>query len=161
MNYHPVSEKIKKLLEDNQMWFERFEHQPVRTSKEASQVRPNYSLSQGGKALIVRLKKDGEKTFAMIVVPGDKRFDVKAARKVLGASDIRFASEEEVDEITGGVVPGGVPPFGTIFGIPVYADRHIFLDEKMIFNAGDRSVSIGMKTEDYNTLVAPHIVDIC
>ncbi len=160
MNYHPVTEKILNLLRERGVWFETFEHEPVRTSEEAAAVRPEYTISQGSKALIVRVKKGGEKFFAQVVVPGDKKFDAKKVRSVFGLSDLRFATEEEVATITGGVQPGGVPPFGNIFGIPVYADDRIFHNEKIIFNAGDRAFSIGMYAKDYDMIVGPTHGDI-
>lgn len=158
MEYHDVVLKIEDLLKRNDLWYERFEHEAVRTSEEAAAVRDNYTLSEGAKALVVRTKKNGEKQFAMIVVPGDRKFDTKKARRVLNAKDLRFATEEEVERLTDGVQPGGVPPFGNLFSIPVYVDAHVFDNEKIIFNAGDKRVSIGMYSRDYKTLVNP-IVD--
>jgi len=142
------------------MWYEKLEHKQVRTSLEAAEVRKNYTLAQGAKALIVRLKRDEKRSFVMIVVPGDARFDTKLTKKTLEAKDIRFASPEEVGKITGGVLPGGVPPFGNLFDLEVYVDESIFESEKIIFNAGDKRVSIGMFSEDYKTLVKPTIVSI-
>lgn len=159
MTFHPVSEEILSLLSREHVWHERFEHAPVRTSEEAARVRPDYTLDQGAKALIVRLGK-AEKRFAMLVLPGNRRFDAAKARRALAAADIRFAREEEVGEITGGVLPGGVPPFGNLFGIAVYADASLFGNERIIFNAGDRRVSVAMKSEDYRRLVAPQVVEL-
>ena len=98
--------------------------------------------------------------FAMLVLPGHQRFDAAKARRVLEAGDIRFAQENEVSEITGGVLPGGVPPFGNLFDIPVYADAHVFDNERIIFNAGDRRVSVAMKSEDYLSIVKPRVVEL-
>lgn len=155
-----VAEKITQALEAAQAPFERFEHEPVRTSHEAAAVRPEYNISQGSKALIVRLKKDGVKTFVMLVVPGNRRFDPAKARAILGVSDIRFALEHEVAELTGGVEPGGIPPWGNLFGLKVYADTHVFDNETIIFNAGDRRVSVAMRSADYKRLVDPIVVDV-
>lgn len=158
MPFHPVAGQIEQLLKDRGYWYQRFEHEAVRTSEEAALVRPDYSISQGSKALIVRIKRGADKSFAMLVVPGDRRFDIVKARQVLQSSDIRFANETEVDELTSGVLPGGVPPFGNLFGIPVYADLHVFDSERIIFNAGDRHVSIAMRSNDYKDLVQPQII---
>ena len=158
--YHPVTGKITALLTERGVWFETFLHEPVRTSEEAAALRPNYTLAQGSKALIVRVKKDGIKSFAMVVVPGDKKFDTKKLKVAFGLSDLRFATEAEVDEITGGIKPGGVPPFGNLFGLVVYADDGVFHNEKIIFNAGDRAFSIGMFSKDYDQIVAPKYGDI-
>lgn len=158
--YHETVEKIENLLRQYKASYAKFEHEPVRTSEEAAAVRPEYSLSQGAKALIVRIKKNGEKFFVMIVVPGNKKFNSAKARSVLGANDIRFATPEEVGEITGGVMPGGVPPFGNLWNLPVYADRALFENDEIIFNAGDRSVSIALGVRDYESAVRPHIEDL-
>ena len=159
--YHPVVEKIKSLLKQNNIWFETFEHEPVITSEEAGKVRTGYNLTQGTKALIVRVTtSEKEKKFVMILVPGDKKFDEKKVQAELGFTKIRFATEEEVSEITGGVQRGGVPPFGNLFGLSVYMDRTILDNEKIIFNAGDRSYSIGMHSADFVKVVKPVIVQV-
>lgn len=161
MEYHPLSKRITQLLEGNGCWFETFEHEPVRTSEEAARVRPGYSLHQGAKAIIVRVRKQGPaKTFVMLVFPADLRFDKEKVRHLLSAKDIRFAAEQEVLEITKGVEPGGVPPFGNLFDLEVIADPELFGNEKIVFNAGDRRFSVAMKSDDYRRLVKPRIASI-
>jgi len=163
--YHPTVEKITQLLDRHGVEYKTFEHEPVRTSEEAAALRPEYSINQGAKALIVRIKKKGtekkaEKQFVQIVVPGDSKFSPSKARQALNAKDIRFALPEEVSEITNGVVPGGVPPFGNLFGIEVYVDKTLLDNEEIIFNAGDRSFSIAIRSEDYINIVKPYVVSI-
>lgn len=160
--YHTTVRKIVTLLQEQKCEFKIFEHEAVRTSEEAAQARPEYTISQGAKALIVRvkMKKVPKKKFVQIVVPGDARFDTKKAREVLRAKDIRFATEEEVAEITDGVQPGGVPPFGNLFGIPVYIDTSLLEHTEIIFNAGDRRLSIALKIEDYMRVVAPTVASL-
>jgi Ala-tRNA(Pro) deacylase len=154
--YHPLTQTIVDLLTAYGVWFETFEHTPVHTSKEAAAVRPEYTLSQGAKAIIVRVKQGGNKFFVQVVMPGDTTFDVKKLKQLFGFSDVRFATTDEVSVITHGVLPGGVPPFGNLFGIPVYVDDSLFLNDRIIFNAGDRSFSVGMYTTDYADIVKPH-----
>ena len=161
MAEHDIFHQILKVVQDNGCWHESFEHgTTVRTSEEAAALRPNYNLSEGAKALIVRLKIPGKgKSFAMAVLPGDKKFDSKKLKVAAGANDLRFATEAEVAEITHGVQPGGVPPFGNLFGIEVYADKGVFENERIIFNAG-RDASIAIRSEDYKKIVSPVIADI-
>jgi prolyl-tRNA editing enzyme YbaK/EbsC (Cys-tRNA(Pro) deacylase) len=158
--YHPVVNKIKNLLEKNKLWFETFEHTPVKTSEEAAKIRPGYSIKQGAKAMIIRTKNGQERKFVMLVLPGDLRFDNDKVKKVLNVKDTRFATPEEIDEITSGVQIGGVPPFGNLFNIEVVVDPKLFENEKIVFNAGDRSYSIAMKSEDYKKTVSPIIAEI-
>lgn len=161
MEYHKVTSKIIELLKTAGYWFETFEHEPVKTSEEAATVRPDYSLSQGAKAMIVRVKKSrSEKKFIMLVLPGNVRFDTKKVKNLLEAKDVTFATKEEISDLTNGVQIGGVPPFGNLFGIKVIADPTLFENEKIVFNAGDRRFSIAMRSEDYKTLVNPQVNSI-
>jgi len=159
-NYHPLTKKLVDLISKRGFWFETFEHEPVKTSEEASKVRSGYSISEGAKALIMRIKTAQKRDFVMLVVPGDARFDSEKLKAVLTTKDIRFATSDEIDKITSGVKIGGIPPFGNLFGLVVYADENIFAREKIIFNAGDRRFSIAMRSSDYKTIVEPKVVSV-
>jgi prolyl-tRNA editing enzyme YbaK/EbsC (Cys-tRNA(Pro) deacylase) len=158
VEYHRIVNKIENLLKENDCWYEKFEHQAVRTSEEAAKVRPDYSLAQGAKAMIVRVKiNNSEKKMIMLVVPGDVKFDQNKVKDFFKAKDIRFASETEVSNLTGGVQPGGVPPFGNLFNLETIVDPSLFINEKIIFNAGDKRVSVAMKSVDYQKVVEPKV----
>jgi len=161
MTYHPVVSHIRRLLDSHHIWYEYFEHEPVRTSEEAASVRPEYALHQGAKALILRLtSKQGEKSYVMLVFPADKKFHNKKVKELLQTTSLTFASEEEVVRLTEGIELGGVPPFGNLFHLPVFADPSLFENTRIIFNAGDRRFSIAMNASDYKTLVHPTVVPL-
>jgi len=160
MSEHPIGQQIIDLLEKHGYWYETFEHESVRTSEEVALLRPEYSLEQGAKALIVRAKVSGEgKKFFMLVMPASQKLDSSKAKKVLRAKDVRFATEAELESMTRGVKPGGVPPFGNLFNLQVVTDSTLYQNEKIIFNAG-RNYSIAIKSTDYKQLVAPLVADI-
>jgi Ala-tRNA(Pro) deacylase len=155
-------EKIIQLIKDNNLSYKEIRHDPVRTSEEAAQIRGDVSLSQGAKALITKCRDNiNNKYFMMIVVPGDKRFNSKKVKALCSLKDITFAAEQEVIEITSGVVPGGVPPFGNLFNIKTIVEETLLNYEEIAFNAGDRSISIIMKSQDWRSLVNPVVLSIC
>ena len=156
MEYHAIVSKILDLLQANHCWHETFQHEPVRTSEEAARTRPGYTLHQGAKAMIVRVKNP-ERRFVMLVLPADLRFDNAKVKSFLSAKDLRFATEQEIGELTGGVRPGAVPPFGNLFGLEVVVDPTLFENERIVFNAGDRCFSVAMKSEDYRRLFNPQV----
>ena len=161
MEYHKTVSKIIDLLKTDNCWFETFEHKPVRTSEEAAQIRTGYVLRQGAKAMIVRVKRtESDKKFIMLVLPGDLRFDNAKVKALFNAKDVKFATEQEILELTDGVLVCGVPPFGNLFNLEVVADPKLFENEKIVFNAGDKSFSIAMMSEDYKKLVKPLISKI-
>jgi len=161
MKHHPVAKQITDLLANNNCWFETFEHEPVRTSEEASKIRTGYTLHQGAKALIIRIKKsETDKKFITLVIPADLKFNNKKVKKMFNAKDIRFATQEEISNLTNNIQIGGVPPFGNLFNLEVVVDPKLFGNEKIIFNAGDRCFSVAMKSEDFKKIVNPRVNEI-
>lgn len=155
---HAAASRIKALLDAEACPYETFEHEPVRTSEEAAAARPGYSLRHGAKAIILRVKRSKkDKFFVMLVFPADRRFDAKAVKEYFAARDIRFASEDEVARLTGGIQPGGVPPFGNLFDLPLFATPQLFGVERIVFNAGDRRFSLAMRSADYRRLAQPEV----
>ena len=161
MELHSVVQKIKELLESHQIKYGYFEHEPVRTSEEAAKIREGYTLKQVAKALIVKLYlRGGAEKFVMLVVPGDARFDGKKVKKLFDAKDLRFATEGEVGAVTGGVLVGGVPPFGSLFGLETYVDPQVAQNTRIVFNAGDRRVSVALLVSDYILAESPKIFQL-
>src|SRR5271165_4914372 len=101
-----VFERIRDKLTEAKVPFAVSKHEPVFTSEEAAAVR-GAPLGSGAKALVV---KAGE-GFAMLVIPADRKLDSKIARANLRVKAIRFATKEEVMELTT-LQPGSIPPFG-------------------------------------------------
>ena len=54
-----------------------------------------------------------------------------------------------------GCLPGAVPPFGKIFGIPTWVDRSLTKQEKINFNCGLRTHSIAMAYAEYLRVEQP------
>ena len=98
--------------------------------------------------------------FVMLVLPGDKKFSGLKVKKLFGTKDLRFATEEEISKLTDGIQIGGIPPFGNLFEIRVFVEKTLLENEKIIFNAGDRSFSVAMKARDYLEIVRPTIGEI-
>jgi prolyl-tRNA editing enzyme YbaK/EbsC (Cys-tRNA(Pro) deacylase) len=61
---------------------------------------------------------------------------------------LRFATPEELLALTG-CVPGAVPPFGNLFGLPVLADEALAAREEIVFNAGSNTRSIVMPCAEF------------
>jgi prolyl-tRNA editing enzyme YbaK/EbsC (Cys-tRNA(Pro) deacylase) len=158
--YHSLVYKIISLLKENNYWFEIYEHKPVRTSEEAAQIRTGYTLQQGAKAIILRVKKAKIKEFVMLVIPGNCKFNPTKVKKILDSNDIRFATQEEISQLTNGVEIGGIPALGNLFGLKVYVEPKLLTNEKIIFNAGDRRFSVAINSIDYQKFAKPIIVNI-
>ncbi|QVL33709.1 hypothetical protein KIH39_07320 [Telmatocola sphagniphila] len=138
-----VFEKIQNLLTEKGIPFSVDRHEPVFTSEEAARVRGT-SLASGAKALVVKV----DDRFQLFVLPADRKLDSKAVKKAFKAKSIRFASREEVLELTG-LLPGSIPPFGSLFNLPTTVEPLLMSNASINFNAGDHAISIQMKCDDY------------
>jgi Cys-tRNA(Pro) deacylase len=144
-----VFEKIKKLLEENNVNYQLFEHEPVFTSEQAAAIR-NTPKRFGAKAMIFA----ADSKPLLIVVPGDKRVDTKTFKKLFKIKDLRLLSGDEVKELTGLEI-GAIPPFGSTMNLPTYLDEEITQNEGIVFNVGAHTKSIKMKPTDFLKLEKP------
>ena len=138
-----VFERLHARLQESGIAFTVLRHQPVFTSEEAAAVR-GVPLASGAKALVL---KAGD-TFLLLVLPADRKLDSKKARASLGVKALRFATREEVEQLTG-LQPGSIPPFGSLFTLPTYCDPAMALNESINFNAGDHAISVQMSYADF------------
>jgi Ala-tRNA(Pro) deacylase len=126
-------------------------HAPVFTSEEAAAVRGT-SLASGAKALVCK----ADEQFVLIIVPADRRLAGKLFRKAAGVKSLRFASKEEVEQLTG-LAPGSIPPFGSLFNLPTWCDELLAQQPRINFNAGDHTISISLAYDDFVRVEQPRL----
>ncbi len=137
-----VTARIIDFLESKGVGFKKLEHVPVTTSSAAAGARGS-RLSQGAKAIVV---KANDKYYHLIISAA-VRLDNKKLRRILGTRRVRFATADELLELTG-CLPGAVPPFGNLFGLPVLIDDALMSEETVYFNCGSHTVSLRMARSD-------------
>lgn len=144
-------EQIRALLNSEGVGFREAEHEPTRTSEEAAAARGE-DLSVGAKALLLRT----DDVFRLFVLPADRRLDSGAIRRHLGVKRSRFATPEELLDLTG-LVPGSVPPFGEpILPFELYADEDVGAAQgRVAFNAGSLTHSMIMSADDWERVARP------
>lgn len=142
-----VLEKIRELLNSNSVKYKEIQHQRTFTSEESALARGE-EIKIGGKALVIKIDDE----FKLFVLSAAKKLDSKALKQRFGVKKIRFATAEELAELTG-LVPGSVPPFGRpILDLDLFVDSSVFENKKIAFNAGSLTDSIVMLTEDYKNI---------
>jgi len=148
---HDVSAHIRELLVQAGITFREVHHEPTRTSEESAAARGE-PLGVGAKALLIKT----DDVFRLFVIPADRKLDNGAIKREFDAKKTRFATPEELLEMTG-LVPGSVPPFGRpILPFELYADESIGREyERVAFNAGSLTYSIIMSAADWDRLAQP------
>jgi Ala-tRNA(Pro) deacylase len=148
----PVLDNIRELL----CGFEIREvyHQPTLTSKDSAKARGE-DISIGGKAILLKYGN----SYGIFVLSAAKQIDSIKIRKHFNIKKSRFASKEELLQLTN-LTPGSVPPFGRpIFNLNLFVDKSIVRNENIAFNAGTLTDSIIMLVKDYLKVAKPEIFD--
>ena len=96
----------------------------------------------------------------MLVLPAAAQVNMIAVRSVLGAQLVRLAREDELQQLFPDCEVGAMPPFGNLYGIPVYVDPELTKDETLYFQVGTHTETMSVRYEDYARLVQPHVMDM-
>jgi Ala-tRNA(Pro) deacylase len=97
----------------------------------------------------------GEKTL-LAVLPASLQVNLNKLASIMG-SDVRLATESECIALFPDCEPGAVPPFGELYGLPVYLDEALAEDPEIVFSAGTHSDAVGMSNADSVHLAKPQI----
>jgi Ala-tRNA(Pro) deacylase len=93
----------------------------------------------------------------MVVLPAPYHVDLERLGKAAGRSDVHLATEAEFARLFPGCDPGAMPPFGNLYGLPVWVDESLTRDDEIVFNAGNHEQTVHMKYADFARLVRPKI----
>jgi Ala-tRNA(Pro) deacylase len=104
-------------------------------------------------AKVVVCLVDGQPIEALL--PAPLLVDLKCLLELSGGKEIRLAREEELRELFPGCEPGAIPPFGELFGQPVFADVRLASESDLVFGAGTHSDAIAMRWSDFARTVRP------
>jgi Ala-tRNA(Pro) deacylase len=97
---------------------------------------------------------------AMVVMPASRRLDLARAAAALGAAEMRLAREDEFGPLFPGCDVGAMPPFGNLYGLPVWVDSTLAEDERIVFSAGTHTDTMSMRYADFARLVQPQVADL-
>jgi Ala-tRNA(Pro) deacylase len=149
-----TGERIRSELDARAISYEVVDHATAYTAQE---IAASEHISGRSFAKPVMLMADGR--LVMAVMPGDVRVDIDKARSALGAGDVRLATEAEFSPSFPDCEAGAEPPFGNLYGVPVYLDDG-FTSERVVFNAGTHRQTMSISLADFLRLVEPKRADL-
>jgi Ala-tRNA(Pro) deacylase len=152
-NIMPIIKRLKELFDEAKISYEVYNHPLAYTAQEIAQSQ-HFPGDQMAK--VVMLKVDGK--LVMGVIAGNQKIHLPTARASLGASEVRLATEDEFISRFPDCEIGAMPPFGNLFGVPVYVDPAVEKDEAIYFNAGNHVQTVRLRYDDFEKLAHPSIV---
>ena len=145
--------KVRAFLDEHHIKYVVISHSKAYTAQGIAAIAhiPGQELA---KTVIVKL--DG--ALAMVVLPASYQVDLLMLKKVVGVRDASLASEREFKKHFADCETGAMPPFGNLYGIPVYVDDMLTRDKEIAFNAGTHFELIRMAYADFEKLVEPEVL---
>jgi Ala-tRNA(Pro) deacylase len=147
-------ERLEQVLRENGVAYEILAHDSAYTMPEVAAAL-HISGKRVAKAVVVEI---GDQ-LGMVVVRSSDRVDLKKLRAALGKPDIRLAEEHEFAGRFPDCLTGAHPPFGNLYGLPVYLDRSLADQPQIVFRAGTYRQTMQMATADLVRLVQPTVGD--
>ncbi len=147
----PVT-KLKDFLDQHRVKYVSVQHSTAYTSQEVA-ASAHVKGRNMVKTVVVRLSGK----LAMAVLPAKYNIDLKELAKAAGAGTAELAIEEDFEKQFPGCETGAMPPFGNLFGLPVYVDQTLTRDEEIAFNACSHTELILMAYADFQRLVSPKV----
>ena len=148
-----LATRLVKFLDENVVKYETVTHAEA---YDAQGVASAVHIPAKEVAKTVMIKVDGD--LAMAVLPASREVDFEVLAAVLDADRVRLVGESEFRQRFPDCETGAMPPFGNLYGVPVYVDESLTADDKIVFEAGSHREAIRLAYDDFDRLVQPVVL---
>jgi len=142
--------KLKEFLDGKNVKYSILTHSTAYTAQEIASLA-HIRGQELAKTVIVKM--DGQ--MVMAVLPASRQANPPLLKASARANTASLPTEEEFRDLFPGCETGAMPPFGNLYGMPVFVDESLSKDKQIAFNAGTHRELIQMSYEDFNKLVQP------
>ena len=146
-----IPARLKAHLEQAHASYAPVTHVPARSSQYAASV-----LHVPGKDVAKTVVLRSGAQILLAVLPASYHVNLHKLAATVGAP-VELVDERECYKLFPDCQSGAVPPFGELYGLPVYLDEALAEDPEIIFSAGTLSDGIRMGNADFVHLVRPRI----
>ena len=146
-----IPSRLKTHLEDAHVSYTLVPHAPARSAQYAAAV-----LHAPGKVVAKSVAMRAGQQVLLAVLPASYHVDLKKLAASVGGP-VELLSEPDCYKLFPDCQPGAIPPFGELYGLPVYLDDALAEDPEIIFSAGTLSDGVRMGNADFVHLVKPKI----
>lgn len=144
---------LTEFLESHRVLYTVITHSPAYAAQGIAGLT-HISGKELAKTVMVKL----DEKLVMAVLPANFHVDLAALKRALNAKTVLLASEEEFKDRFAGCETGAMPPFGNLYGLPVFADENLTRDKDIAFNAGTHRELIRITWDDFKRLAEPTIL---
>jgi Ala-tRNA(Pro) deacylase len=152
-----LNERLAVFLESHDAAYDIRLHPEEFTSQRVAEAMHVHGRDVA-KVVVVR---DDAGRVMMAVLPGDRRLDLARLEAATGRTGLALVPEAELAGLFPDCRIGAMPPFGTLYGMPVYLDGCFRGARQIFFQAGSHREAIGMQYDEYERLAQPFVGPAC
>jgi len=145
-----LKNRLTDVLNDKAIGYEVIHHQADYSAMEAAQDTHTPG-KEFAKAVVIHTPAGP----ALAVLPAPRMVDFEKFAAVVGADEVRLATEDTLADLFPDCQTGAEPPFGHLYGMPVYVDEELVGEEYITFNAGSHDEAIRIRFADFEALEHP------
>jgi Ala-tRNA(Pro) deacylase len=143
---------IRDELDRRGMTYEELHHPDAYTAQEVAQ---HEHVSGHRVAKVVCVLADGRPM--ELVLPASRRVDLDWVRQLLGARELRLATEDELQRYFTDCEPGAIPALRHWRGVEMIMDGHLRVDGDIFLLGGTHRDALRMPFDDWFALVQPRV----
>jgi len=143
---------IRRCLDVRGVPYEELHHREAYTAQALAEQE---HVSGHRVAKVVVMIADGEPV--ELILPATRRVVPEQVRMALGATEVRFASEEEMGRIFAGCEIGAVPPLRHWMDVSMMMDPSMRVPGEMIFQAATHTDAMRVPFEAWFQMVRPRV----
>lgn len=148
-----IPKKLISYLDEKKVNYEVLHHAAAFT---AQTIAAAEHVKGRHHAKVVMVKSGGQ--HLMAVLPADSRLDLEKLENVTGKPAF-LEHEAEFKDLFPDCVPGAMPPFGDLYGVPTYVDKSLTNQDYIVFEAGTHTDAIKLRYPDYERAAKPKVED--
>ena len=145
---------FKNFLNSCGVKYVTIEHSPAYTALETA-ASAHVSGRDFAKTVIVEIGSE----MAMVVLPANRKIVLSDLQEMLADQNVKLATEDDFIKRFPDCELGAMPPFGNLYGLPVYVAQRLAEEPEIAFNAGTHREVIKMSFAAFAELVQPTVVD--
>jgi Ala-tRNA(Pro) deacylase len=152
-----LNDQLKYFLAEQRIAYDVLPHHEVFTAQEVAAA----SHVPGQQLAKVVLVREGDKGHLMAVLPAACRLDLGALAAVAKTGKLSLAPEEDMARLFPDCEVGAMPPFGNLYGLPVYIDACFPKAKEFFFQAGNHHEVVRMSYPGYQRVAQPIVGEFC
>ena len=149
-----IPKQLIDCLNQNNVQYEILRHPEAVTAQRIAQAEHVKGRHQ---AKVVMLKSADQ--HLMVVLPADHQIDLEKVEKTIG-KPVSLGKENDFKSLFPDSAIGAMPPFGNLYGMPTFVDKHLAEQDYLVFEAGTHTDAIKMSYRDYEKIVKPKVEDL-